>query len=409
MKTTDIEVRRMRLRDLRGADYNPRTIEDAAYKGLRESIERFGMLEMPVVNVRDGRNRIVSGHQRVRALRDQGIVEADCIVVNFDDAAERVANLTMNNPEIRGTFDPLAFAEEVPDLSEGLLAGMLDEPFAQLDVLLDDIRDKATRALARVGTQADDDLEDASDEPVRSKVGKVYQLGRHRVYCGSYADGIPRIMGRAKADVVLADPPYNVDYASKDGDRVENDNLTPDEWGRFVRAFAKTLHKRVDGPCFVFMSSRELPLLRQAWEDVGGTIVRWLFWVKDRGGVAHGDYRTQSEICMMGWSAGRALDVGETCTNVFEAPRVGRTRTHPTQKPTALYRDLLASATQQGDRVLDPFAGSGTSVVVAEEMGLTCFACELEPRHVDTIRRRWAQQVHGADCAWTRKTPAEKT
>lgn len=403
MKTTDIAVKKLRLADLSGAQYNPRSITDTAYQGLRDSLREFGMLEAPVVNAHGGKLRLVSGHQRVQALLDEGIEFADCVVVNFDDTAEKVANLTLNNPAIRGQFDPAKAVESFEFFND------LPAPdFAQLDTLLSDLREKADRIVAREGKAAADELHEASKAKAKSKVGTVYKLGRHRLYCGSYADGIPLMLGKRKVDICLTDPPYNVDYTAKTRGVIENDDLEDDEWAAFVHEFASTIVARTKGVSFIFMGSRATPLLAKAWESAGGSILRWLFWTKDRSGITRGDYRSQNEIAMVGTPAGAEVDCGSTLTNVVEAARVGRQRSHPTQKPTALVRALLEDSADSGDTVLEPFAGSGTTLVVAEELGLTCYACEMSPDHVDTIRRRWAEQVHGEKVVWTKKTPAVK-
>lgn len=388
MKTTGIEVKKFRLKDLEGAAYNPRTISETAFRGLRDSLTAFGMLEAPVVNVKDGRKRIVSGHQRVQAMIEQGVEFADCVVVSFDDTAEKVANITLNNPAIRGAFDPLAAMPVLERIEKDLPV----PDFARYDALIADLREKAERSAVGSGKAAEETAAEEPQEKTRSRVGKVYGLGRHRLYCGPYTEGVARLFRSRKADVAfvghLPDP--------RDGSEDEDS----------LKTLFDTLLRRVRGPSFVFADTVEISDLSRVWSDAGGVLVRWLFWIADRAAAQRHDYRTQHEACLFGTLSRVDLgDAGATATNVFEAPRVAASaRVHPKQKPVDLVRQMLASVASEGDIIFDPYACAGTTIVVAEESGFTCLACESDPDYVDVIRKRWAEQAHGAGCDWARET-----
>jgi len=398
------KVKRMRLSNLTSASYNPRAITDTAFSGLRESLRSFGMLEMPVVNVIDGEFRLVSGHQRVQALLAEGMEEADCLLVSLTPEQEKIANLTMNNPAIRGSFDAQKAMLTLPDLT----ANLPRPDYAAFDALLEDLRAKADRLQVAPGAEAAEQAE--AEKPKgkpKSKPGTTYRLGKHLLYCGDFVKGLV-VMGltKKKAAACITDPPYNVDYESASGDTIQNDSMTPAAWAEFIDRVASSILKVTAGPSFVCMSSKEVPSLAHAWQARGGAIVRWLFWAKDRFTLSRGDYHHQHEPILLGHMAGAKVNLNTGLSSVLEFPKPSANPIHPTQKPVALINALMLSCTDGGDVVLDPFLGSGTTLVVAEELGRVCYGCELDERFADAIRKRWAEQVHGEGADWVKLTPA---
>lgn len=394
-------VRRLRLTNLSAASYNPRVIADDAFQGLRESLTRFGMLEMPVVNVIDGEFRLVSGHQRVAAMIAEGLVFADCLLVKLTPDQEKVANLTMNNPAIRGRFDPMKAVDQLADLANSLPT----PDFAKFDALITDLRAKADQMSATAGAAADEQAEKPKGK-AKSKPGVSYRLGKHTLYCGDFSEGVKSLFGKKKARACITDPPYNVDYESAAGVSIANDAMNPAEWAEFISRVATVVLGAITGPAFVFMSSKEVPSLARAWKEANGSIVRWLWWVKDRFTLGRGDYHHQHEPCLFGHRAGVSPDLNVGLTSVLEFPKPASNTLHPTQKPIALIRALMESCTEGNDLVFDPFLGSGTTLVVAEETGRVCVGCELSPEFCDAIRKRWADQVHGEGADWVKLTPA---
>ena len=397
------QIKRLRLTNLSGASYNPRTITDTAFSGLRESLREFGMLEVPVVNVIDGEFRIVSGHQRVSALLAEGVEFADCLLVKLSPEQEKVANLTMNNPAIRGSFDPQKAMLTLPDL----VAQLPRPDFAKFDALLDDLRARVDRMQVSAGAEAAEAAVETLKGKPKSKNGHVYHLGKHRLYCGDFANGVGALgLLKKKAAVCITDPPYNVDYESAAGESIQNDAMNPAAWAEFITKVAKVILKVTTGPSFVCMSSKEVPSLARAWAEGGGAIVRWLFWAKDRFTLSRGDYHHQHEPILLGHLAGVDVKLNPGLSSVLEFPKPSANPLHPTQKPVALIKALMLTCTEGGDVVVDPFLGSGTTLVVAEEIGRVCYGCELDERFADAIRKRWAEQVHGPDADWVKLTPA---
>lgn len=400
-------IKRFKIAELERADYNPRTISDEASAGLYESIEKLGLLELPVVNVKGGKKRVVSGHQRLTELARAGYVEVDCIAVRFDDVAELAANLSMNNPAIRGTYDPA----KVPDGLESLKKFLPRPNFARFEDEAKKLREHAARLRASSSPRADDEAPETG-EHVDSKPGRVYGLGYHRLYCGDFKTGCEKLLPKSYAHAIITDPPYNIAYTSgknwrKDKLRepIEGDDQDAEAWATFVNGLTETLLGSASGPIYVFFSAKELPTLHESWEKHGGIVHRWLVLAKDAHPLSPSDYHSQYEMCLVGSRRDAELRTPETHrTNVIEVSRPAKNGLHPMQKPVELIRQIMADATDVQEIVLDPFAGSGTTLVVAQEMERVAYCCEIDPAYCDVIRKRWAEQTHGENCDWKELT-----
>jgi DNA modification methylase len=396
-------VEKMRLADIELAEYNPREIADHAFEGLIDSIKGLGLLEVPVVNCAVKPPRCVSGHQRIRALMDDGYEYADCIVVKFDDTTEKTANLTMNNPAVRGHWDASKALPELEDISSKL--PKLDSMgFARLQ---EQIR-SLLPSVKKLHHRARDRTPEASDAP-KSKQETVYKLGEHRLLCGDIMEpgSLQDLFGKKKAHLCLTDPPYNVDYENYYWEGIDNDKMDKAAWTLFLTAMCKIILSITKGPSYVFCATRFLPDVFESWLMNKGEVHRWVVWAKDAWNLSPADYMHQLDFILYGGRAGVALPKpNRVCTNVLEFKKPKVNALHPCQKPVELVTQLLEDGSQEGQIVFDPFGGSGTTLVAAEDLGRVCYMAEMNPSHCDTIRMRWAEQVHGEDCAWESLTPS---
>ncbi|KKN18410.1 hypothetical protein LCGC14_0956030 [marine sediment metagenome] len=396
-------VKKLRLVDIELAPYNPREISAEARRGLGESMKTLGLLEVPVVNIAADPPRCVSGHQRIRELLGQGFEFADCMVVKFDDTTERTANLTMNNPAIQGRWDPL---KALPALDEVTL-NLPTPDMMGLMALQEHIRgllptDKKLHHRAKDSTPA------PSAKP-KSKKETIYKLGDHRLLCGDIMEpgALQDLFGKKKAQACITDPPYNVDYENYYWEGIENDKMDKDTWTMFLTATCKLILAITRGPCYVFCATRFIPDMHVSWVMNKGEVIRWLVWAKDAWNLSPADYMHQLDFLLYGGRAGVALPKpNRVATNVFEFPKPKVNELHPCQKPVGLVARVVEDATKEGDIIFDPFGGSGTTLVVAEDLARVCFMAEVKPAHCDTIRSRWAEQVHGESCDWQGLTPA---
>lgn len=393
-------VKKLRLRDLEFADYNPRTITESALAGLRDSLGELGMIDMPVVNAVDGRLRLIGGHQRVKVLLEEGFEYADCLIVMLDSDAEQAANLALNNPAIQGKWDLKA---AIPNMDE-ILKGLPKPDHMQFDKLRQELR---KRASLNPETASTFKKHDKPGKP-KSKQGEVYTLGQHKLYCGDALKLPAAFFGKQRARACVTDPPYGVEYTVGEDGKVENDGLHPKLWETFLHDACEMLQLNTSGACYIFMSSKSLPAFQESWMVWGGVIRRWLVWAKDQPtmmAMRSVDFQNQYEWIMYGYGEGCEPPAPETPRiNVLAHPKPASNKLHPTQKPLDLIRALIEDGTSEGEIVFDPFAGSGTTLVACEALKRVCFAVEIEPRYADTIRKRWAETVYGESCDWVALT-----
>jgi len=405
---SELKVEKFDLRKLEFADYNPRMMTPEARTGLNESLDSLGLLELPIVNVSQDPPRIIGGHQRVREMLEEGYTHADCVVTRMDDVAEMAANIALNNYATQGTFDPV---KALPDLDR--IAKRLPKPnFTRFNEMGNKLREQARRVQASLNPKAGDSLT-SKQATSDSEAGIIYKLGEHRLYCGDFHEGIPALLKRKKAAVTITDPPYNLAYTSgkwfrndKLREEISGDEQSPEEWEDFVREFCAAIIKATKGSIYLFTAAKELSVVQRAFEREGGDLHRWLVCAKNAHTLSPGDYHPQYELILWGSKHGIEIDYyGEPKTNVIQTKRPSKSPLHPAQKTVELVRELVEDATDVGDLILDPFAGSGTTLCVAEEGERVCYAVEIDPEHCDTIRRRWAEQVHGANAKWKTLTP----
>jgi DNA modification methylase len=404
---TELEVAKLDLRRLEFAAYNPRTISAEARRGLHESLESLGLLELPIVNVRHDPPRIVSGHQRVRELLDAGYTHSDGVVVRMDDTAEMVANVALNNHAAQGTFDPVRALANVERVAK-----TLPRPdYTRFEQLSQKLREQARRAQASSNPRAEDAVSEEA-EAADSEIGQVYYLGESVLYCGDYRDGLAAILKRKKVDVAITDPPYNIAYTSgkwfrndKLREEIEGDEQDPAAWTEFVRDFCAALLKTVKGAIYLFTAAQEMHEVQSAFVEAGGDVHRWIVCAKDAHPLSPSDYHPQYELVLYGGRARTEVAYfGKAKTNVVPTKRPTKNELHPAQKPVKLIREFVEDCTDVGDTILDLFAGSGTVLCVAAELERICYSCEIDPANCDKIRRRWTEQVHGKGADWRNLT-----
>lgn len=399
------KIQKLRLLDLELAAYNTRTIDAPNFAGLKASLQEFGLLEMPVVNTRGVPRRVVSGHQRVRALMEAGFTHADCLCVAFDEAMEQAANLSMNNPAIRGRWNPAKAVPMLDAIAKQRPKGGTD-PLA-LDRLRTALKMYASRDPKRMAVNQPKGAADA-----RSKWGEIYALGAHRLACGDACDPtlIDRLRGTTPFAACITDPPFNVAY-KRNSEQVdlEGDDQPAPDWRTFLHAICGTILHNTAGPCYVFSSSKHLPDLADAWQGEGGVVPQWLAWCKTQPVVfvtRQTDFHPQFEWLLYGGTSGAPLPLPETArTNVLSFAKPLVNVLHPTQKPLDLIVSLVADVAGAEGVIFDPFAGSGTTLLACQQVGRECVSVEIDPHHADTARKRWAEAVHGTGVAWESLTP----
>ncbi|MGO9178235.1 MAG: DNA methyltransferase [Candidatus Limnocylindrales bacterium] len=364
--------------------HNPRLGDVEA---IAASLHRFGQLKPIVVQRSSG--YVVAGNHLLRAAQRLGWTEIAANIEEMDDATATAYMLADNRTADLGAYD------------DGLLAAILGEQAAAENLAATGYDADDVAALLRAAGIADERDPDAvSDLPPETELyvrqGDLWALGRHWLLVGDATDrdAVSRLTGNAPVDLVFVDPPYGVDYVGKTADAltIANDNLGAAGTRALVAAALRLAPLRPGGAFYVMAPAGPLHLqFLLALADAGLTLRETLIWAKDRFVLGHGDYQYRHEPILYGWrEGGRHLFRGDrTQDSVWEIPRPTRSELHPTVKPVELVERAIRNSSAPGERVLDLFVGSGTTLIAAERAARTCLAMELDPRYAQVAIERW--------------------
>ena len=376
---------------------NARTHSEAQIAQIAASIAEFGFTA-PILAGSDG--VIVAGHGRLAAARKLGLASVPVVVLEHLTPTQRRALVIADNKIAENAgWDEELLRLELAELQE-----------ADFDLALTGFdADELLEIMAGEETTAEGHTdEDAAPEvPVTpvSKSGDVWIMGKHRLLCGDSTDAASydTLLGKERVAMIFQDPPYNVDYANTAKDKLRgtnrpilNDNLG-DGFQDFLLAAFKPALARCNGAVYVAMSSSELDTLQAAFRAAGGKWSTFIIWAKNTFTLGRSDYQRQYEPILYGWPEGATRhwcgdrDQGDVWH--FNKPRVNDL--HPTMKPVELVERAIRNSSRPGDVVLDPFGGSGTTLIAAEKSGRQARLIELDPKYVDVIVRRW-QEYAGA-------------
>lgn len=388
-----------KLTDLKVSPDNPREIQAdrmaALVRSLREDPEM--MQARPLLVRKDG--TVIAGNMRLLAARELGWETIPTITVDLTDERARLWMLRDNN----------AYGEWEDEALAGLLLAMQEDG---TDLELTGFgADEIDKLLASVGpheTDADPDAVPDVPEEAESKLGEVYELGRHRLMCGdaTSAEDVAKLMDGAKADMVLTDPPYAFGLASTSKLREKaggwHDMMNNASWFRGLYASWRALVE--EGPLWVFCNWRTLPILMRAASDAGVGIHSVAVWHKDwigPGGMK--GLRPSYEMIALTTVGDYAIPDRGVPDFLEVAWSSHKPHGHGAEKPAALMERLMEISDVPS--VLDPFGGSGSTLIAAERLSRTCYMMELEPKYCDVIRRRYAEYVGETD-GDSKKKPA---
>ena len=366
-----MQILNLKLDEIHPYEKNPRN-NAGAVDAVASSIKEFGF-KVPIIIDKD--NVIVAGHTRYKAATKLGLEEVPCI--KADDLTEE---------QIK------AFRLADNKVSE----------LAEWDIkLLDEELNGITMDMEQFGFVMEEEVEIVEDEvpepPVnpKSKLGDIYVLGRHRLMCGDSTkqEDVNKLMNGVLTDLLITDPPYNVDYEGGTGLKIENDNFdTGEEFCQFLTDAFKCANEvmKPGAVFYIWHADSEGYNFRKACQNVDWKVRECLIWVKNSLVMGRQDYQWQHEPCLYGWKEGSHLwasDRKQTTILNFDKP--AKNDIHPTMKPVALFDYEIKNNTKQGDTVLDLFGGSGTTIMACEQNGRVAYSMELDPRYVDAIVERW--------------------
>jgi len=424
-------IEKKKISDLKPAGYNPRKAlkpGDPEYEKLKRSLSEFGYVEPIIWNKRSG--SVVGGHQRLKVLMDLGYTEVDCVVVDLDIHDEKALNIALN--KISGEWDMNLLSDLLKDLdSDGY------------DVTLTGFDMEEAKELFGSGSMEnvheDDFDEDEAlseiEEPV-TRQGDVWILGKHRLICGDSTEPeyYKLLLDGKKADLVVTDPPYNIDYGrtvSGEGRDIINDNLSEEEFYEFLCGFYGATYgaMKEGAPIYVFHSTKETVNFIKAMTDSNLKYAQTLVWYKNHFTLGRQDYQWIHEPILYGWKEGsghyfindRSLptvfeddrqnlsklnknELLELLQKILNVPNTvildnkpAKNAEHPTMKPITLCAKLIYNSSHEGDIVLDPFGGSGSTLMAADQLNRKAHLIELDPKYCDVIVKRYKTENPDAE------------
>jgi len=370
------------LAQIKANPNNPRTIKDAKFKRLVESIRTFPkMLAIRPIVVNDDMI-VLGGNMRLKACKEAGIKEVPVI---------KASDLTEEEQRQFIIKDNVGFG----DWDWDMLANEWD--VAELDEWGMDL----PKDLFKTDDVEQDEVPEVPEEPI-TKPGDLWILGQHRLLCGDSTNTqhVDRLMNKEQADLIFTDPPWNVNYGGQTGKTpwkqrtIMNDHMEDDKWDEFVSGFCASfaIASKPGAPIYVVMSAQEWPSLQTNLINAGFHWSSTIIWVKDRLVISRKDYHTQYEPIWYGWNekAARLMQVEDRKqSDVWEVDRPHVSDLHPTTKPIELIARALNNSSKAGNLVLDLFGGSGSTMIACEQTGRKNCSMELDPKYCDVIVKRW--------------------
>lgn len=407
---------------LNPAPYNPRidlTSEDEAYISIKRSLDEFGCVEPIIWNRKTG--HVVGGHQRLKILIENGAKTVQCSVVDLDVTKEKALNIALN--KVSGSWDneKLAslFAEFENAKFEAEITGFSD---LEISNLIDDFFNKDV-------TEDDFEVEKEYDRITETETnpGDIWQIGKHRLACFDATSDLSGLFAENEtADMLITDPPYNVDYTGSTTQKlkISNDNLSNEDFYNLLRSSFDNANRwlKCGGAFYIWYAHSESENFLKACRESGLVVHQNLIWCKNAFVLGRQDYHYQHEPCLYGWKPGAAhyftkkrslstvlgagsIDIDKLSKNELQKLLDGiladessdalkydkpmRNKEHPTMKPIELFADLIQNSSRRGEIVLDLFAGSGTTLMACEQAGRIARVVEIDPVYCDVIVHRF--------------------
>lgn len=376
------------------ATYNPRKDlkqDDAEYIKIKNSIVKFGFVSPLVIN-KD--MTVIGGHQRLKVLKDLGITEVECIVVDLDKTNEKALNIALN--KIQGDWDEERLEALLQELKlEEFDINLTGFDFDEVDEMLKDIS----------GSKEDDfDIDSAYEEieePI-TKLGDIWILGNHRLMCGdsTIQENIKKLMNNRKSDMVFTDPPYLMNFEGNvhaDGSKsfnarygkIKNDNMNREDGDKFILKMFEIIKKYNKGAYYVCFYRLGLDYIFRALDKLNNRYKALIIWNKGNHTLSNSDYMSKYEPIIYGWFQSHLFYGNRSNFDIWDIERTKKNELHPTMKPVDLVVEAIKNSSKVEDIILDLFGGSGTTLIAAEQMNRICYMMELEPKYCDVIVKRW--------------------
>ncbi len=369
---------------------NSRTHSPEQLKKLQSSLREFGFVNPILI---DSKFNIIAGHGRVLAAKAEGMTDVPGVFVDHLTDAQKKAYIIADNrlAEDAG-WDNELLKLEIENLKE------LEFDISELGFEVDEI-DKLLNSGVDV---TEDNFDEPLPEAPITKQGDVWLLGRHRLICGdsTKAETYSKLMDGKKANLVVTDPPYNVAYEGTAG-TIQNDNMDDKKFYEFLLSAYKGMYENLadGGSIYVFHADRETVNFRMAFKDAGFFCHQTCIWVKNSPVLGRCDYQYNHEPVLVGWkpTAGHKFYGDRKQRTTWNFDRPTKSKYHPTMKPISLVAYPITNSSLTNSIVLDPFGGSGSTLIACEQTDRICYTIELDEKYADVIVKRFIEQVGNAD------------
>ena len=383
---------------------NARTHSDSQVNQIASSITEFGFTNPILV---DGDRGIIAYHGRLMAAKKLGLNQVPVVILDHLSESQKRAYIIADNKLAENAgWDEELLANELADLKEENfdldLIGFEDQ---ELEKLFSNLYESDEN-------EEEEDIPEVSETPI-AKAGDIWLLGDHKLICGDATklETYRALLTNELADMTFTDPPYNVDYGNSMKDNligkrskktgkeyknasgqrtILNDNLG-DNFPKFLFDCCRQILEFTKGACYICMSSSELHTLQKAFRDAGGKWSTFIIWAKNHFTLGRSDYQRQYEPILYGWKEKNnhywCGDRNQSDVWYFNKPN--KSELHPTMKPVELVKKAILNSSKTDDIILDPFGGSGSTLIACEQVKRRCRTIELDSKYVDVIIRRW--------------------
>ncbi|PLA65184.1 DNA modification methylase [Streptococcus salivarius] len=393
--TQDMTWVSLSIDSLKPAAYNPRKKlkkGDKEYEKIKKSIVEFGYVDPIIVNF-DG--TLIGGHQRLTVLSDLGYKEVQCVQVRIEDENKvKALNVALN--KITGAWNEELLADLMVDLQDAdFNLDLTGFEAPEIDQLFSKVHNKEVK-------EDDFDVDGELTKPTISKQGDIWHLGKHRVICGDSTkpETYQLLLGDKKANLIVTDPPYNVNVEETAG-KIKNDDMSDADFYQFLFNMFVNVEQSMedDASIYVFHADTEGLNFRKAFKDAGFYLSGCCVWKKNALVLGRSPYQWQHEPVLYGWKQkGKHQWFSDRKqTTIWEYDRPKSSKEHPTMKPVQLMAYPIQNSSMRGTLVLDPFLGSGSTLIAADQTGRICYGIELDEKFVDVIVKRYMEATENTE------------
>lgn len=367
---------------------NARTHSKEQITKLRSSLREFGFINPVII---DNDYNVIAGHGRIEAAKLENIKEVPCVFVDYLTPAQKKAYIIADNRmAMDAGWDEELLRIEIESLqAEAFNIKLTGFEEQEIAAIFDSVEEEI---------QEDNfDIEEVLSKPSITKKGDLWVLGNHRLICGDSTkqQTYTLLMNDKKANLVVTDPPYNVNYEGNAG-KIKNDNMKSDTFYQFLLDAFRNIENVMenDASIYVFHADTEGLNFRKAFADADFYLSGTCIWKKQTFVLGRSPYQWQHEPCLFGWKRkGKHQWYSDRKqTTIWEFDKPKRSDEHPTMKPIPLIAYIIKNSSMSNCIVLDPFGGSGTTLIACEQTGRICYTIELDEKYCDVIVKRYIEQ-----------------